>query len=230
MSAERPPKATSQGAAYASGEHSRVSGAHSRFESAHDEGPEELDLTAEQRQRIDDVFGRLKTLSLYELLGVERAADKKAIKRAYFERTNEFHPDRFFRKRLGGYKSKMEAIFGRTSEAHDVLCSPERRAEYDAALRARRFSVIEDMLAEASSEMEGSEEGSRLEQAMFDDAIRVDDSEPPPAPPHPSHVPSASPPRLPSVDAQARRDALARRLTGQRPRALDTTRPPPKKT
>lgn len=228
MSAEQPPKHASQAPAHTSGEHARVSGSHSRYESGRVEAEEELDLTAEQRRRIDDVFSRLETMSHYDLLGVARTADKKTIKRAYFERTNEFHPDRFFRQRLGGYKSKMEAIFGRTSEAHDVLCSPERRVPYDATLRRRRASDIDDMIAQATREMRGAEEGSRHEEAMFDDAIRVDDSEPPPAPRHPSIVPSAAPPRLPSVDMQARRDALARRLTGQGPRPV-TSRPPAKK-
>lgn len=223
MSAEQPPKPKSQAPERASGEHARVSGSHSRFEGERPEGPEELDLTAAQRERIDDTFRQLKTSSLYDLLGVARAADKKEIKRAYFERTNEFHPDRFFRKRLGGFKPKMEAIFGRITEAHDILCSPDRRAAYDAALRTNRFSMIEDMLAEAASEMEGAEEGSKLEEAMFDDAIRV---APPPPPPVEPRVASRA--QLPP-DAQARREALARRLTGQRPRSTTPPARPPTK-
>lgn len=187
-----------------------------------------IDLTPAQQERIDDVFERLGSLTLYELLEVAQASDKKAIKRAYFERANEFHPDRFFRKSLGRYKAKMEIVFARVSEAHDILCSPEKRAEYDAALRARRFSRIEEMLAEASSEMAGAEDRALHEDAALDDSIRVEESEPPP-PQRPSHTtlrapaPAALPP-----DAQARRDALARRLLGPSARARPTSKPPQK--
>ena len=113
MSAEQPPKPKSQAPERVSGEHARVSGSHSRFDGASVEGPDELDLSAVQRERIDEVFREQKTMGLYDLLDVARAADKKAIKRAYFERANELHPDGFFRKRLGSFKPKMEAVFGR---------------------------------------------------------------------------------------------------------------------
>jgi hypothetical protein len=70
----------------------------------------------------------------YALLGVARDADKKAIKRAYFELTSRFHPDRFFRKRTGPYKAKIDAIFERITIAQEVLLSADRRAMHDAQL------------------------------------------------------------------------------------------------
>ena len=38
-------------------------------------------------------------------------AEKKQIKSAYYALAPEFHPDKYFRKRLGSYKRKIEAIF-----------------------------------------------------------------------------------------------------------------------
>ena len=130
-----------------------------------------VDLTPEQQQRIDEVHRLIRSLDLYAFLGVPRDADKRAIKRAYHEGTNEFHPDRFFRKRLGAFEPKMVAIFTRLTEAHDILCSRVRRDEYDGALRAKRFSVIEDMLEQAAEEMRGAEEASRREEAAADIAV-----------------------------------------------------------
>jgi curved DNA-binding protein CbpA len=182
-----------------------------------------IDLTAEQQQRIDELFAQLKSLTLYEVLGVPPTSDKKAIKGAYFARANEFHPDRFFRKSLGPYKSKMEIIFARVSEAHDILCSPTKRAEYDAAFRARRFSLIDEMLAEAASEMAGAEDRALHEDAAVDESIRIEDSEPPPQ--RVSHT-TLRAPALPA-DAQARREALAKRLLG--PGGRRASKPPPKK-
>src|SRR6185295_11523078 len=70
----------------------------------------------------------------YELLGIPDQADKKQIKSAYYLMAPEFHPDKFFRKKLGSYKHKIEGIFNRITLAHDVLTSKQRRAEYDEYL------------------------------------------------------------------------------------------------
>jgi curved DNA-binding protein CbpA len=97
-------------------------------------GPDkEIDLTLEQRQRIDAVFGELASVDHYRLLGVAPGSDERAVKRAYGERVREFHPDRYFRKRLGPYQARLEAIFERVQTAFETLKSRERRAEYDTA-------------------------------------------------------------------------------------------------
>ncbi len=102
--------------------------------------PEEVDLDESHRARIVDVYSRLSIVTHYELLGVDPGADKKEIKKAYFELASIFHPDRFFRKKLGTYKEKMESIFGKMTEAHDVLTS-KQRADYDARIGEKAFSA-----------------------------------------------------------------------------------------
>jgi hypothetical protein len=92
---------------------------------------EEVDLEMADRKRFLDLFYKLDDLDYYEILGVPHDADKKAIKRSYFQLASVLHPDKFFRKNLGSYKAKMEKIFGRVTEAHDTLTSKERRPEYD---------------------------------------------------------------------------------------------------
>lgn len=72
--------------------------------------------------------------NLYERLGVARDADKKAIKRAYFGIASKYHPDRFFKKKLGKAKAPLERLFTRMTEAHDTLVDTVRRAAYDATL------------------------------------------------------------------------------------------------
>jgi curved DNA-binding protein CbpA len=89
---------------------------------------EELDLTPAQRQRIDDVFSRLAELDDHAILGIAPDATRAAIRRAYFERVAEFHTDRFFRKRLGSYKTKMEAVARRVTEAYETLGLHARRS------------------------------------------------------------------------------------------------------
>lgn len=97
-------------------------------------GNEEVDIDEERRNWILDVHGRLDRLSHYDLLGVRRDADGKEVKRAYFKLAAMVHPDRFFKKRLGSYKPKMEAIFARVTVAYDTLRDATARARYDAAM------------------------------------------------------------------------------------------------
>jgi curved DNA-binding protein CbpA len=94
----------------------------------------EIDLA--RRRRIDDLYARLDQLTHYALLGVEETAGTKQVKAAFHALAAELHPDRFFRKRLGPYQQKIEAIFSRLTLAHDVLVSV-RRAAYDEELARR---------------------------------------------------------------------------------------------
>jgi curved DNA-binding protein CbpA len=161
---------------------------------------EDVDLERDHRRRILDAYYRLTDLDLYGVLGVERSADKKTIKRAYYELASVYHPDRFFRKRLGAFKQKMEAVFSRVTEAHDTLTDKEKRTEYDSYLGAQ--STAKALEAEIT----------RKTSPGMD---RSDRSPPPP----PATLPPTPPPERTSgiqLSEQARRDALARRLLGGR--------------
>src|SRR5689334_19489884 len=94
----------------------------------------ELELDEEVRRYVKDVSAKLDTLTLYELLGVAPNADAKTIKRAYFRLATLVHPDRYFKKNIGSYKPKLEAVFQRIHKAYEILTSKERREDYDAYL------------------------------------------------------------------------------------------------
>ncbi len=98
---------------------------------------ENVDIEPERRLRVLELFYGLDDLTYYELLGVEPSADKKAIKKAYYDLAQEFHPDRYFRKELGSYKARLETIFKRLTEAHDTLTRNALRSVYDAELAQR---------------------------------------------------------------------------------------------
>jgi len=97
---------------------------------------EEVDIEVEKRRYIADAYARMAQLTHYELIGVPRSADKKEIKRAYFQLAAIVHPDRYFGKKLGSYKAKMEALFARLSVAFETLTDRDKRAHYDARLGA----------------------------------------------------------------------------------------------
>ena len=96
---------------------------------------EPIDLTPEQRRRIDEVFAGLPSMDEHGVIGVPHGSDAATIRRAYYERVAEFHPDRFFRKKIGGYLAKIEAISRRVTDAYEALSSRERRVPRDPARR-----------------------------------------------------------------------------------------------
>jgi curved DNA-binding protein CbpA len=87
-----------------------------------------LGLPLETQQRILD-FERRLGLPYHELLGVGIDPDPKAVKRAYFRLSREFHPDRFFRRELGPFAARLERIFRKVLEAHEMLTDPVARTE-----------------------------------------------------------------------------------------------------
>ena len=60
----------------------------------------------------------------YDVLGVKRDADEKAIKKAYRELARKFHPDL-------NKDASSEDRFKAINEAYQVLSDPEKRAKYD---------------------------------------------------------------------------------------------------
>jgi curved DNA-binding protein CbpA len=189
---------------------------------------EGVDLDVPLRKRILGLAAALPMLDYYALLGIERTSDKKTIKRAYFELASTFHPDKYFRKELGSFKLKMETIFGRVTQAYDTLSSKEGRPEYDGYLKDfDRTRGIDNMLRDALEEMK------RAEADVLAGADRI--SAPPPLVDGSALGPGSRPSGMPTpaqpISDKARRDALARRLTGGRaPAPKPTSNPPPRST
>jgi curved DNA-binding protein len=61
----------------------------------------------------------------YKILGVDRGASEKDVKRAYRRLARQFHPD------VNPDDKRAEERFKEINEAHEVLSDPEKRAKYD---------------------------------------------------------------------------------------------------
>ena len=92
------------------------------------------DLDQDERKRIIWTHEHLSTWNFYELLQVSHKVDAKAIKRAYFERSKEWHPDRFRRGNLGSFKKLIEQIYKKINEGYRVLSKAPSRKEYDSTI------------------------------------------------------------------------------------------------
>jgi curved DNA-binding protein CbpA len=175
---------------------------------------EEVDLDLETRRRVLLMHRGLQGLDHYALLGVDKSADRKALKRAYFDLAAKFHPDKYFRKKLGSFKPQMEAIFGRITLAHDTLTREEGRAEYDAYLdEQRRARSIEDLLTDAMAEVRRAAEAVEREAGAQEVPPTAASAASQPGAPGPAISISSA---LRSADPAVRREALARRLLAGR--------------
>jgi curved DNA-binding protein CbpA len=93
-----------------------------------------LELPVELQRRILEFDGALNGSTYFDVLGVERSADARAIKLAYFRLSKEFHPDRYFRRRIGAYATRLERIFKVIVEAYELLSDPATRGEIERAM------------------------------------------------------------------------------------------------
>lgn len=83
-----------------------------------------LDIDTDVQRRILE-FELSLSRPYHELLGVPLGAEPKVVKRAYFKLSKEFHPDRYFRKQIGPYSTRLERIFKKVLEAHEILSDPD---------------------------------------------------------------------------------------------------------
>ncbi|OGV38653.1 MAG: hypothetical protein A2020_03775 [Lentisphaerae bacterium GWF2_45_14] len=67
-------------------------------------------------------------MDCYEILGVDRTSDFQSLKKAYYRKVKECHPDLFNNSRV------KEEEFKLLVSAFDILSDPERRADYDSSL------------------------------------------------------------------------------------------------
>ena len=65
------------------------------------------------------------TRDYYEVLGINRDADDKAIKKAYRKLAKKYHPD------INPGDTNAEAKFKEITEAYEILSNPEKRKLYD---------------------------------------------------------------------------------------------------
>jgi DnaJ-domain-containing protein 1 len=70
----------------------------------------------------------------YGVLELEVKSSETDIKAKYLALSKKFHPDRFFKKNLGHYKTKLDTIFTRIQNAYQILKNPIEKEELDRML------------------------------------------------------------------------------------------------
>jgi tetratricopeptide (TPR) repeat protein len=206
-----------------------------------------LGISIELQARILDLLSKLPELDHFQVLGVEMSAERAQIKRAYFSKIGTFHPDTYFGKQIGPFTKRIERIFQRLTEAHDILSNAKAREEYESYLRALgRTRAVEELADKPPPSVEDLEQlliqaEQSAKKPSGAEAAAIPSS-PMPMPPSPVPTPPARPakapppmaPRAPSLrpqiemidDPAARRQALARKF-GRTPPVVTAPPPPP---
>ncbi len=86
------------------------------------------------RDEVLEKHSRLKEITFYELLGVERDAPHAKIKRAYISAAKRLHPDALSRLGLDEVKREANEVFAEIAKAHTTLLDEKQRQIYDASL------------------------------------------------------------------------------------------------
>lgn len=92
--------------------------------------------TEEFWQRVSATVARLRSLSYYDLLGLDAdpPPSQERIRDAYYGMVRYFHPDRYGRERDPERKRQLSRLYARIGEAYRVLARPDLREKYDRAL------------------------------------------------------------------------------------------------
>jgi tetratricopeptide (TPR) repeat protein len=91
---------------------------------------EDVELDVERRKEILFTDAHLDRWTHWEVLGVPWNAPPAEARAAHLEQVKRFHPDRYAGKRLGKYRTRLERIFRRITEARDVLGEEATRSAY----------------------------------------------------------------------------------------------------
>jgi tetratricopeptide (TPR) repeat protein len=91
---------------------------------------ESTDLDLDRRKLILYSEAKLAEWTHWQVLGLPWNASVEAVRAAYIDQVKLFHPDQYPGKKLGSYRTRLERVFRRVTEARDVLVSDEKRPPY----------------------------------------------------------------------------------------------------
>lgn len=137
---------------------------------------EPCDLSDPDRRRILAMARLVNAGDPWKMLGVAREADARALKRAYFKLSKDFHPDRFYGRQLGSFAHQLSHVFEGVTRAYEKLLNPGKQAAANPSAVVEQFQTPQDYAAELFSRATALEVGGDPLGAMklFSAAIRLD--------------------------------------------------------
>jgi curved DNA-binding protein CbpA len=100
--------------------------------------PEEIAI----HEDIIDKHASLRDATLYDLLGITITANDGEVKKAYYAMAKKYHPDRHHSPYLRDVHGLLEELFGKITDAYQILSSPLERNRYDGKIRAEGPAAV----------------------------------------------------------------------------------------
>jgi hypothetical protein len=100
--------------------------------------PEEVAV----REDIIEKHASLRGATIYDLLGITITANDGEVKKAYYAMAKKYHPDRHHSPYLRDVHGLLEELFGKITDAYQMLSSPLERNRYDAKIRAEGPAAV----------------------------------------------------------------------------------------
>jgi curved DNA-binding protein CbpA len=117
----------------------------------------------QERREVNHLFGAFQQKDHWEVLGLARGADEKAIKRGFHEMARKHHPDQYSKITDPELQEKISYIFTRIGEAFETLTTQAKAEGYKK-------------LAEKEKQYEEKQKtwGAPGQQVKFEDLERKD--------------------------------------------------------
>jgi curved DNA-binding protein CbpA len=102
-----------------------------------------VDIIGEPRSYVDEAFintvdvtyVKCQATDYYTSLGLDRNATQAEIRKAYYSKAKEFHPDKHINLASESMKEKLSLIFSCITNAYKVLSDPKEKEKYDKSLK-----------------------------------------------------------------------------------------------
>jgi curved DNA-binding protein CbpA len=132
---------------------------------------EEVVLDSSFVEKVEELYNKLESSNYYELLEVTKWSTADDIKRAYYKKAKEFHPDRHFYLTSNTLKNKLDNLFSTLTIAYKTLSDLKMKKEYDESLSSRTLPGTGRNLDMAKAKFE--EGKMALKKRLFADAAAL---------------------------------------------------------
>ena len=88
-------------------------------------------LSTEEHKAIEELASRVEAGDYYAILGVDTECNQTDLKKAYYDLSRRFHPDRFYRREVGDLLEQIEEVFTGINISFEVLSDDVKRRRFD---------------------------------------------------------------------------------------------------
>jgi len=117
------------------------------------------ELSEQEIQDLRDLARQCEDATYYDVLGVDDDATDPQLKKAFYDLSRRYHPDRYYRRDVELHRELIEKVFTGITTAYEVLRDPLDRQRYDreVVVKVRRRQTVE-----------AERRGSRVEEVGAD--------------------------------------------------------------